>query len=348
MGGKSRAKKEYVHEPKEVSRQQLLNQLSARYSFDFTGKDKMLASNKLIEKDILWADKKPDNMSKSAFNMSNAYLECFFFTSYICTHAVNAVKTDDNPNEPYHTIYDLPASKFFNIVGADSYEEKNILLTELRKINGKCKVIDLGSRYGYLPPFEVHFFSKDKKELNAQELSHLANTNNFPIATINMRFLKVLYDRFLQCRNSYINYPLRWPKIVREYCKGRTLQTTPETVMKAYVYLNVFDNSPRERRNINVYEMIYYAAPGAINIKDGRWYLRRDAQGAGTLIDTLECLRGLTTLYKNILSFSLDGILVPEGFADLPNGKKIEVILGVLESTNGILPIGISRNKRLA
>lgn len=62
------------------------------------------------------------------------------------------------------------------------------MFTELRRINGQPKVIGLRDRYGYLPPFEIHFFSKDKKEMTVQEMSHMANTGNFPVATMNIRF----------------------------------------------------------------------------------------------------------------------------------------------------------------
>jgi hypothetical protein len=342
----------YIHEPKEVSRQQLINQLNVQYSFDFSETDKTLASRKLNKKNVAWTGDTPEKITKSIFNMSAAHMSCFFFTSYICTHAVKAITRDDNLKEPYHAIYDIPVSKFCEIVGADSYEGKNILFTELRHINGQAKVINLGDRYGYLPPFEVHFFSKEKEEMSAQELQHMANTGSFPIATMNIKFLKVLYDRFLQHRNNYINYPVKWPKIVRDFCKKNELQTSPETIMKAFTYLSVFDNSPLPRKSINIYEMIYYSAPSVIQIKDGKWYLRMDTRGAGVLVDTFAALQMLTTEYKSILSFSLDGILIPEkiggiDFESLPNPQKIDIILKTLEQTNGLLPVGITRNKKL-
>ena len=80
--GKNKKSRKYIHEPKEVSRQQLINQLNLQYDFDFKD-DKTLASRKLIKKDILWLDTKPESITKSAFNISAAYVSCFFFTSYI-------------------------------------------------------------------------------------------------------------------------------------------------------------------------------------------------------------------------------------------------------------------------
>jgi len=348
-------KKNYIHEPKEVSRQQLLNQLNVQYCFDFSETDKKLESRTITKKDTVWLDSRPENMTKSIFSMSAAYMSLFFFTSYTCTHAIRAITKDDNPKEPYHSIYDIPASKFCEIVGADSYKEKNALFTELRRVNGQAKVIDMGNRYGYLPPFQVQFFSKEKVEMSMQELQHAANTGQFPVATVNIKFLKVLYDRFLQCRNNYINYPVKWPKIVRDFCKGHDLQTTPETIMRAFTYMNVFDNSPQPRKNVNVYEMIYYAAPGAIRIKNGKWYLRQDAQVAGVLIDTFAALQQLTSENKSILNFTLDGILGPEitdeckvsDLNSLPMAEKVKLILDALELTGGILPVRITRNQKL-
>jgi hypothetical protein len=352
MSKRKSGRTKYIHEPKEVSRQQLINQLNFQYSFDFSETDKTLASRKLNKREVAWTGDFPQKMTKSIFNMSAAHMSCFFFTSYICTHFIGAIAKDDNPKEPYHSIYDIPVSKFCEIVGADYYEEKNILFTELRHINGQAKVIDLGDRYGYLPPFEVHFFSKEKEEMSTQELQRMANTGSFPIATMNIKFLKVLYDRFLQYRNNYINYPEKWPKIVRNFCKEKGLHASPETVMKAFTYLNVYDNFPLPRKRINVYEMIYYAAPSAIQIKDGKWYLRKDAQGAGVLVDTFAALQMLTTKYRSILSFSLEGILIPENidsvdFESLPNAQKVDIILKTLELTSGFLPVVINRNKRL-
>jgi len=348
---KSSKSKMYIHEPKEVSRQQLINQLNLQYNFDFM-KDKTLASRKLIKKDILWLDTIPEHITKSVFNMSAAYVSCFFFTSYICTHADNKITKDNNPKEPYHAIYDIPVSKFCEIVGTDTYEEKNILFTELKRVNGLSKVIDLGDRYGYLPPFEIHFFSKNKSEMSLQELQRMINTESgFPIATINIKFLKVLYDRFLHHKVNYINYPVKWPKLVRDFCKrNNNLLTTPEAIMKAFTYLNIFDNAPLPRKNINVYEMIYYSAPGAIQIKNGKWYLRKNARGAGVLIDTFAALQKITTEYRNILDFSLDGILIPfdvraEDYENLTAAQRVSIVLNLLDFTNGILPVRITRNK---
>jgi hypothetical protein len=130
------------------------------------------------------------------------------------------------------------------------------------------------------------------------------------------------------------------------------LLTSPEIIMKVFTYLNVFDNSPLPRKNINFYEMIYYAVPGAINIKDGKWYLRRDRQGAGILIDTFRAIQMLTTEYKNILSFSLDDITVPEqingqDFGSMPAEGRIKIVLDKLKYSKGFLPVKIIRNKKL-
>jgi hypothetical protein len=258
---------DYVHEPREVSKARLVNQLNLQYQMDLNPQ-KTIQSNILIKKETLWDGEKPEKITRAMCNMSAAYMSCFFFVSYICTHESNLITLDKNPSEPYHCMYDIPISAFYNIVGADNYEEKNNLLTELKKINGQSKVIDMGDRYAYIPPFEIHFFSKEKKKMNTQEIHRLVNTNHFPVATINIKFLKRLYDRFLIYKNTYSSYPARLPKIVREFCREKpTLNTTPEIIIRALTYLNLHDRYPLPpSKVINVYEMIYYADPGAIKI----------------------------------------------------------------------------------
>jgi hypothetical protein len=214
------------------------------------------------------------------------------------------------------------------------------------------KVIDLGDRYAYLPPFEIHFFGKEKAKMSMQEIQRADNIKQFPIDNVNIRFLKVLYDRFIRYQNNYINYPAKWPKIVRNFCKTMpTLHTSPELIMKAFTYLNVFDNAPMNRASVNIYEMIYYAAPNCIQIKDGKWYLRGD-EAKALLFDTIVALQFITKNYKENLNFTLDGILVPDNpdlpdFDTLPHSYKIKIILDTLDLTNGKLPITITRNPKL-
>jgi hypothetical protein len=351
MSRKKAMVKDYYHEPKEVSRQQLVNQLNLQYQIDIDA-EKNLKSKRLIKRDIIWDEKGPDTIKRSMCNMSAAYISLFYFTSYICTHEKMIITKDNNIKEPYHNIYGIPWKVFCNIVGADDHESKRILLVELKQVNGQSKVVDLGNRYAYLPPFEIHFFSKEKTEMSIQELQRSDNIKQFPIDNVNIRFLKVLYDRFIQYGNNYINYPLQWPKIVRNFCKKMpTLHTSPELIMKAFTYLNVFDNSPLNRASVNVYEMIYYADPNAIQIKNGKWYLRGN-EAKALLIDTIAALQLITSDYKDKLNFTINGILFPQGptlpdFDTLTDTDKINIILAALDATNGKLPLSITRNQKL-
>jgi hypothetical protein len=62
--------------------------------------------------------------------------------------------------------------------------------------------------------------------------------------------------------------------------------------------MNYFDNSPLPRTNLNVYEMIYYSAPGSIKItNNGKWELR-GKESQAILIDTIAALQFLSENIK--------------------------------------------------
>jgi hypothetical protein len=130
--------------------------------------------------------------------MSAAYTSNFAVVSYICTHKRKMISLDTNKSEPYHTIYDMPWVAYCNIIGADTWQEKQILLNELKRTRGQSKIIDLGDRYAYIPPFEIMFFSKEKTEMTLQEMQRLHNLGQMPIETINIKFLKILYNRLVR------------------------------------------------------------------------------------------------------------------------------------------------------
>jgi hypothetical protein len=123
MGKRKSSKIKYIHEPKEVSRQRPINQLNVQHHFDLAD-DKTLASRKLIKKDIIWVGDSPKEFTKSIFNVNVAYMDCFFFTSYVCTHLTDLITRNNNIKEPYNVIYNIPVSKFCAIIGAKTYEEK--------------------------------------------------------------------------------------------------------------------------------------------------------------------------------------------------------------------------------
>jgi len=352
---------EYVHESKSASKARL-NTVSAM-SYE------ILKKNLVQKKDVL-IDGKPVEGTR-AMTPTSAELYLFDFVNYACTHHRETIKpSEDDPI--YSVIPNVPWGVFCAIVLAGTTGQKDIMQQEITRFaaNTPGRVINLKDRPVKTALFFVSIHAK-KGKLKARELQRLGALNAYPIETVDIRFVRDLFESVLDKKNNYSNLPTGWHSKIRKHITNAKAETGIEgsdieiyagTYEKIWAYLNSHDNGKGNEKMINVWDMLLNTTGMTyIRISKDRFYLREEPghNGYFFLANVIRTLQDVSHEYRKSLNFEITGFGISPDLFDLDKAERAKkthppeliakaVIDTMIKNYGGYIKIMVIRNPKLA
>ena len=358
---KQAAVKEYVHEARAASRARLNTVAGLSYE--------ILKKNLIEKKDVLVDGKIIETTSSQTPTSAELYL--FDFVNHVCTHCPEIIRpSEDDP--VYSVIPGVPWEMFCEITLAGTKGQKELMQEEITRFSKSTpgRVINLKRGTVRTALFFVTLDSK-KKNLNSRELQRLAALKYFPIETIDVRFVRELFESVLTGKNDYSNMPIGWHAKIRKQTESARELTGMEeadidihagTYEKIWAYLNDHDNGMGSEKMINVWHMLVNTTGLTyVKIKNDGFYLRSDTghNGYVFLSNVLRTLMDVSHEYRENLNFEITGLGVSSNVFDmkkLENAKKIcppelinkTIIDTMIKEYGGYIKITVKRNPKLA
>ena len=353
---------EYVHEARAASRARLNTVAGMSYE--------IMKSNLVRKKDNVLVDGKPVE-GTPAMTPTSAELYLFDFVNYTCTHHPETIRpSEDDPI--YSVIPGVPWKVFSNIVLSGTKGQKDIMQQEITRFthNTPGRVINLKDRPVKTALFFVSLHSK-KGKLKARELQRLGALKAFPIETIDIRFVRGLFESVLDSKNNYSNLPTGWHAKIRKQIADVKSETGIEeadiiihtnTYEKVWAYINDHDNGTGNEKMINVWSMLLETTGMTyVRISKDRFYLREEPKRNGYvfLSNVFRTLQDISHEYRKNLNFEITGLGISTNVFDkekLETAKRRyppelvtkAVIDTMLKEYDGYIKIKVLRNPKLA
>lgn len=353
---------EYVHEARAASRARLNTVAGMSYE---------ILKNNLVRKkgNVLVAGKPVEGTP--AMTPTSAELYLFDFVNYICTHHCEIIRpSKDDP--VYSVIPDVPWEMFCNIVLSGTKGQKDVMQQEISKFahNTPGRVINLKNKPVRTALFFVSLHSK-KGKLKARELQRLGALKAFPIKTIDIRFVRELFESVLTSKNNFSNLPTGWHAKIRKQitdAKSKTgikeadIDIHTSTYEKVWAYMNDHDNGTGNEKMINVWSMLLETTGMTyVSIKKDKFYLRDEPKrnGYAFLVNVFRTLQDVSREYRKNLNFEITGLGISTNVFDqekLESAKRIcppelvakAVIDTMIKQYDGYIKIKVIRNPKLA
>jgi hypothetical protein len=243
-------------------------------------------------------------ITRASTELSGAYLYLFNFLDYVCTHAPDLVKLDDETSV-YHYSVNAPWEKFLEITLGNEYaNQKKLLQDELYRLihEARPKIIPFGdgtSIYGQ--PFIVTLQSRARDELSKIELTRLDNIGQeSSIGFIQIFFSKPLFRDVLTGTDTgrFLNMPKQFAAMiidkahqldqaqknrpdVQEFLYGQPLLFPPDisgahniaTYMRLYYYICLHDNNKGDYITLSLPDLVSHVCPKYAQVINDKLYI---------------------------------------------------------------------------